>query len=403
MICKSFLIAAITTSICALFCACSIESPEEQAKKMSGNPIFDGWYADPEVALFDGVYWVFPTSSKEFKDQISFDAFSSEDLVVWKKHPNIIDNSKVKWLRKALWAPAIVEKDGKYYLFFSGNNPLSPIYKGWKPEYAKEDQYGGIGVAVSNSPEGPYEDLIGKPLISDFRNNAQPIDQYVFKYEGSYYMIYGGWDRCCLVKLADDFKSVVPFPDGSTFKNITPENYKEGSVMFERKGKLDAVVFSGGEPLVQDALLDAIKEVKAMGYKVGLHSGGFRPDLFKQVLPLVDWVGFDIKTPLSAERYNSAVGQKHFAQVMESLHALISSGIKFECRTTCDPRLLSVDDIHTIGKELSALGVKDYYLQKYRPVAEDTTTTDSECESFFSDTDLLSELRQTFPTFDIRK
>ena len=237
MICKSFLIAAITTSICALFCACSIESPEEQAKKMSGNPIFDGWYADPEVALFDGVYWVFPTSSKEFKDQISFDAFSSEDLVVWKKHPNIIDNSKVKWLRKALWAPAIVEKDGKYYLFFSGNNPLSPIYKGWKPEYAKEDQYGGIGVAVSNSPEGPYEDLIGKPLISDFRNNAQPIDQYVFKYEGSYYMIYGGWDRCCLVKLADDFKSVVPFPDGSTFKNITPENYKEGSVMFERKGK----------------------------------------------------------------------------------------------------------------------------------------------------------------------
>ena len=71
----------------------------------------------------------------------------------------------------------------------------------------------------------------------------------------------------------------------------------------ERRGKLDAVVFSGGEPLVQDALADAIAEVKELGYKIGIHTGGFRPELFKRILPEVDWVGFDIKTPLKSERY----------------------------------------------------------------------------------------------------
>ncbi len=171
----------------------------------------------------------------------------------------------------------------------------------------------------------------------------------------------------------------------------------------ERRGKLDAVVFSGGEPLVQEALIDAVNEVRAMGYKIGLHTGGFRPDLFKKVLPLVDWVGFDIKTPLSAERYNAAVGQKHFENVMESLKILVSSGKNFECRTTCDPRLLSVDDIRSIARELSALGVREYYLQKYRPIPEDKTTTDADTDKFFIDNQLLTDLKHTFSVFDTRQ
>ena len=224
-------------------------------------------------------------------------------------------------------------------------------------------------------------------------------------------ILIGGVETFSMVDYPDHMAAVVfmqgcpwscPFCHNKTLQKIGVEtNFdweKFKSFLVERKGKLDAVVFSGGEPLVQDALLDAIKEVKAMGYQIGLHTGGFRPDFFKQVLPLVDWVGFDIKTPLSAERYNLAVGQKHFAQVMESLHALISSGIKFECRTTCDPRLLSVEDIRTIGKELSALGVKEYYLQKYRPIPEDTQTTDDDSESFFNNPSLLSELRKPFPS-----
>lgn len=171
----------------------------------------------------------------------------------------------------------------------------------------------------------------------------------------------------------------------------------------ERKGKLDAVVFSGGEPLVQDALEDAVKEVKALGYKIGLHTGGFRPDFFKRLLPLLDWVGFDIKTPLTAERYNAAIGQKHFEKALESLRALVSSGVAFECRTTCDPRLLSIEDIYTLGRRLPELGVKEYYLQQYRPIPSDTVSTEADCEKFFENEELIAFLKKAFPVFDVRK
>ncbi len=171
----------------------------------------------------------------------------------------------------------------------------------------------------------------------------------------------------------------------------------------ERRGKLDAVVFSGGEPLVQDALADAIAEVKELGYKIGIHTGGFRPELFKRILPEVDWVGFDIKTPLKSERYDAAVGQKHFDKVMESLKALVASGKSYECRTTCDPRLLSVADIYTIADELKALDVKEYYLQQYRPIPSDKTSTEADCEKFFDDKDLQLYLKKTFKIYDARK
>lgn len=171
----------------------------------------------------------------------------------------------------------------------------------------------------------------------------------------------------------------------------------------ERKGKLDAVVFSGGEPLVQDALHEAVLQVKEMGYKIGLHTGGFRPEMLQKILPLLDWIGFDIKTPLEAQRYDAAVGQKHFDKVMESLHLLIFSEKDFECRTTCDPRLLTVDDIQTISEELAALGIKEYYLQQYRPIPSDKTTTEADCEKFFRDEKLLSVLKSKFKKFDVRR
>ena len=172
----------------------------------------------------------------------------------------------------------------------------------------------------------------------------------------------------------------------------------------ERKGKLDAVVFSGGEPLVQENVVDAIKEVKAMGcYKIGLHTGGYRPKVFEKVLPEVNWVGFDIKAPFEKEKYQSITGPDNLEQVKESLKMLINSGKDFECRTTCDPRHLSLDDIRKIGDFLAQMGVKEYYLQKYRPIESDKTTSDSACEHFFEDKELISRLKDQFEKFDIRK
>src|SRR5262245_50074528 len=76
----------------------------------SGNPIFPGWYADPEGAVFGKTFWVFPTYSAPYDQQTFFDAFSSPDLVHWTKHGHILGTNAVSWARRAMWAPSIVEK-----------------------------------------------------------------------------------------------------------------------------------------------------------------------------------------------------------------------------------------------------------------------------------------------------
>ena len=199
---------------------------QAKKKKESGNPIFPGWYADPEGTVMDGRYWVFPTYSAPFKDQLFFDAFSSRDLVTWTKHERVLEQKNIPWLRQALWAPAILEKDGRYYLFFGAND-------------VHEGEIGGIGVAVSDKPEGPYKDALGRPLIGEIVNGAQPIDQFVFRDDdGQYYMYYGGWRHCNMCKLSDDLLSIVPWEDGQKFHEVTPsESYVEGPFMMKRGGK----------------------------------------------------------------------------------------------------------------------------------------------------------------------
>lgn len=200
-----------------------------------GNPVFPGWYADPEGVIFNNQYWIFPTYSAPYGKQVFLDAFSSTDLMGWTKHPRIVDTSAIKWARRAMWAPAIVEKKGKYYLFFAANDIQS------------DQEYGGIGVAVADKPQGPYKDHLGKPLIDKFHNGAQPIDQFVFQdADGKYYIIYGGWRHCNIAQLNDDFSGFIPFADGTTFKEITPENYVEGPFMFRKDGKYYFMWSEGG-------------------------------------------------------------------------------------------------------------------------------------------------------------
>lgn len=170
-----------------------------------------------------------------------------------------------------------------------------------------------------------------------------------------------------------------------------------------RRGVLDAVVFSGGEPLVHNNLAEAMRQVRDKGYRIGLHTGGYRPRSLAEVLPLVDWVGFDIKAPFEPVRYRQVTQTEHLSEVTESLGLLLAAGKPFECRTTCDPRILSVGDIYTIGRELQARGVKSYFLQKYRPVPSDTVTQESDCDKFFTDEALLAFLRENFAEFDLRK
>lgn len=169
-----------------------------------------------------------------FRSRFSLDCFSSPDLVEWTKHENIIDTSRVQWADSELWAPGVIEKNGKYYLFFAAND-------------VHEGQIGGIGVLVADQPQGPFKDLLGKPLINEIVDGDQPIDQFIFKdADGTYYMYYGGRGHCNVIKLNDDFTALEPFEDGAIYKEVTPKNYVEGSVMFIRNKKYYFMWSEGG-------------------------------------------------------------------------------------------------------------------------------------------------------------
>ncbi len=206
-----------------------------QQSDKNNNPVFEGWYADPEGIIFGDQYWIYPTYSAPYEKQVFFDAFSSPDLVHWTKHEKVLDTANVKWAKRAVWAPSIIENGGKYFLFFGANDIQS------------NEEYGGIGVAVADRPEGPFRDHLGKPLIDKFYNGAQPIDQFVFRdADGTHYLIYGGWKHCNIAKLNEDFTGFIPFDNGETFREVTPENYVEGPFMFIRDGKYYFMWSEGG-------------------------------------------------------------------------------------------------------------------------------------------------------------
>lgn len=204
-------------------------------KIKSGNPVFPGWYADPEARIFKGRYWIYPTYSAIYKEQTFFDAFHSEDLVNWTKVERILSMEDFDWAHKAVWAPSPIERNGLYYIYFSAN------------DIQNNDEIGGIGVGVSTRPEGPFKDALGKPLIDRFYNGAQPIDPHVFlDDDGQAYLYYGGWRHCNVARLGEDMISIEPFDDGSLYKEITPTDYVEGPCMIKRNGKYVFMWAEGG-------------------------------------------------------------------------------------------------------------------------------------------------------------
>ncbi|NTW28817.1 MAG: anaerobic ribonucleoside-triphosphate reductase activating protein [Coriobacteriia bacterium] len=132
-----------------------------------------------------------------------------------------------------------------------------------------------------------------------------------------------------------------------------------------RVGLLDGVVFSGGEPIAQRALLPAMREVRELGMRVALHSGGQLPERFAEALSLADWVGFDVKAPFAEyERITRVPGSGEHARM--SLQALLASAVDYEVRTTVHPGLLGLDALRRMAGELSSLGVRRWALQAFR-------------------------------------
>lgn len=134
-----------------------------------------------------------------------------------------------------------------------------------------------------------------------------------------------------------------------------------------RKGWIDGVVITGGEPTLYPGLVEFLRELKDEGLEIKLDTNGSRPDLLRELLGegLVDYVAMDIKAPLREESYSKVAGVPlHPREIRESLDLLLSSRIDYELRTTVVPTLLGEEEILEIAGEIR--GAKRYCLQQFR-------------------------------------
>jgi anaerobic ribonucleoside-triphosphate reductase activating protein len=169
-----------------------------------------------------------------------------------------------------------------------------------------------------------------------------------------------------------------------------------------RVGLVDAVVFSGGEPTMAPALEDAIHEARALGFRIGLHTAGIYPRRLAEVLPLVDWVGLDVKA--LPQQYDAVTRVNGSSEpVRASLDAVLGSGVAHEVRTTLHPGVHTAASLLTLATELSALGVQRYVVQQFRAIgcADDALTQAVPTEVL--DEDLLTRLRSLFAQFEWRQ
>lgn len=147
-----------------------------------------------------------------------------------------------------------------------------------------------------------------------------------------------------------------------------PSQTSWGEVMAflqKRVGLLDAVVFSGGEATTDRHLPAAMAAAKALGYKIGLHTAGCYPERLKAVLPLLDWVGLDVKTHWPQYPGLSGVAGSG-AAAKAALTLVLNAGIAYEVRTTAHPQWLPDQSLLHLQQELAAEGVKHFAVQLYQ-------------------------------------
>lgn len=171
----------------------------------------------------------------------------------------------------------------------------------------------------------------------------------------------------------------------------------------DRRGFLDGVVFSGGEPTVHAALPAAMKEVREMGFKVGLETNGMFPERLKDVIFFCDWVGMDIKAPFGHYGKVTLVEIEE-AALRRSIDMILQSAAGYEFRTTFHPDLLSEKELLQMAKELSKIGVRHFALQAFRPegCADEKLKQVVMPPGVISKT-LQDSLRTLFDTFEVRE
>ncbi|MEU5246118.1 family 43 glycosylhydrolase [Streptomyces asoensis] len=178
------------------------------------SPVLPGLNADPNIVRFGDTFYMYPTTDGfDGWSGTQFKAYSSTDLVHWTDHGVILDlGPDVSWADSRAWAPTIAEKNGKYYFYYCAD--------------------ANIGVAVSDSPTGPFKDALDKPLLKAGQYSGQMIDPAVFTDDDGRSYLYWGNGHAYVVPLGDDMVSF----DASEVTDITPSGYNEGSFVVKRRG-----------------------------------------------------------------------------------------------------------------------------------------------------------------------
>ncbi|WP_223167720.1 family 43 glycosylhydrolase [Nonomuraea sp. SYSU D8015] len=190
------------------------------APKTNKGPVIPGLFADPHLTTFNGRYYLYPTTDGYAGWSGAYSkAFSSTDLVNWTDHGVILDHGPdVSWADDSAWAPAVAARNGRYYLYFSGG-----LAGGAKQ----------LGVAVADSPTGPFRDALGRPLITSGQfSGGQAIDPMVFTDDDGRSYLYWGQGVARVVPLNSDMVSFDP----ARVRTITPSGYKEAPFVFKRNG-----------------------------------------------------------------------------------------------------------------------------------------------------------------------
>lgn len=177
-------------------------------------PVLPGVYADPNIAVFNNKFYIYPTTDGTTGWlSTSFSCWSSANMVNWKNEGVILDLPKdLTWAKERAWAPTIAFKNNKYYYYYSADV--------------------NIGVAVADQPTGPFKDPLGKPLIRKGMLPGQMIDPMVFVDDDGSAYLYFGQGQCNVVKLNADMISC----DTSKIISFKPSGYNEGPFMIKRKG-----------------------------------------------------------------------------------------------------------------------------------------------------------------------